>query len=353
MKLTSARCVAGLEADLPRGRRAAAALRAVLRPLGRVEDHDVAHAGVAEARADAVDQHALADLERRHHRLRRDPVRLDEERLDAERETERDRDDQHQLQQGAGRGRAGLVPGHAYFASSSDAAASVASASSTAAGSAGSAASGAAASVASTSSTSTSDVRRLGERLLVDGVARHLAVRRRRDLGRGIVQQTRLDALLGPGVAALADAGALADPAAQVVELCAPHVTAGRDLDPLDLRRVHGERALHADAEGLLADREGLAHALALALDDHALEHLGPAARALDDLEVDADAIARLELGDAAQLGALESVDDRAHGKENRRRRDSVARRIRIASRRRRDGATARGAIRGSARGGR
>src|SRR5688572_16650959 len=99
------------------------------------------------------------------------------------------------------------------------------------------------------------DVGRVGERLLVDGVARHLAVRRRRDLGRGIVQQTSLDALLRPGVAALADAGALADPAAQVVELRAPHVAAGGDLDPLDLRRVHRERTLHADAEGLLADR--------------------------------------------------------------------------------------------------
>ena len=118
----------------------------------------------------------------------------------------------------------------------------------------------------------------------------------------------------GPGVAALADAGALADPAAQVVELRAPDVAAGGDLDLLDLRRVHGERALDADAEGLLADREGLAHALALALDDHALEDLRAAARALDDLEVDLDAVPGLEAGDAAQLRALEGVDDGAHG---------------------------------------
>jgi hypothetical protein len=81
---------------------------------------------------------------------------------------------------------------------------------------------------------------------------------------------------------------------------------------------VHGERALHADAEGLLADGERLADALALALDDDALEDLRPAARALDDLEVDLDAVPGLEPGDAAQLRALEAVDDGAHGKKNR-----------------------------------
>ena len=97
----------------------------------------------------------------------------------------------------------------------------------------------------------------------------------------------------GPGVAALADAGALADATAQVVELRAPDVAAGGDLDLLDLRRVERERALDADAEGLLADREGLAHPLALALDHDALEDLRTAARALDDLEVDLDAVTR------------------------------------------------------------
>ena len=64
------------------------------------------------------------------------------------------------------------------------------------------------------------------------------------------------------GVLALADAGAAADAAAQVVELRAPDVAAAGHLDPLDLGRVHGERALDADAERLLADGEGLARAL-------------------------------------------------------------------------------------------
>ena len=156
----------------------------------------------------------------------------------------------------------------------------------------------------------------LGERLLVDGLARHLGVLCRGGLGRGIVEQTALDDLLRAGVAALADAGALADTAAQVVELGAADVTAGGDLDALDLRRVHGERPLYADAEGLLADREGLAHPLALALDDDALEDLRTATRALDDLEVDLHAVTRLEAGNTAQLCALEAVDYGAHGRK-------------------------------------
>ena len=154
------------------------------------------------------------------------------------------------------------------------------------------------------------------QRLRVDGLAGDLIVLRRSGRSGGVVQQTGLDDLLRAHVAALADAGALADPAAQVVELRAAHVTAGGDLDALDLRRVHGERPLHADAEGLLADREGLAHPLALALDDDALEDLRAATRALDDLEVDLDAVAGLEPGDAAQLRALEAVDDGAHGEK-------------------------------------
>src|SRR5215207_876451 len=47
-----------------------------------------------------------------------------------------------------------------------------------------------------------------------------------------------------------------------------------------------------------------------------ALEDLRAAARALDDLEVDLDAVTCGEPGDAAQLGALEAVDDGAHGEK-------------------------------------
>src|SRR5215210_5105214 len=155
---------------------------------------------------------------------------------------------------------------------------------------------------------------RLLERLRVDGLARHLGVRSGRFGRRGIVQEAGLDDLLRLArVATLAHTRALADAAAQVVELGAAHVAAGGDLDALDLRRVQRERALDAHAEGLLAHGERLADTFALALDDDALEDLGSTARALDHLEVDADAVARLELGDAPQLLALEAVDDGAH----------------------------------------
>src|SRR5213075_2559062 len=131
---------------------------------------------------------------------------------------------------------------------------------------------------------------------LAELVDRALAQRRLGlELRDGVVQQPRLDALLRAGVTTLAHAGALADALAQVVQLRAPDVAARGDLDALDLRRVHRERALHADAEGLLADGERLARAVALALDHDALEDLGPAARALDDLEVDLHPVAGLE----------------------------------------------------------
>src|SRR5215207_605243 len=166
----------------------------------------------------------------------------------------------------------------------------------------------------------------LGERLLVDGVTGYLVVGGRGRLHGGIVQETRLDGLLRPGVATLAHASALAYTAAQVVQLGSPHVAASGDLDALDLGRVQGERALDTDAEGLLADGEGLAHPLALALEDDALEDLRTAARTLDHLEVDADPVAGLKSGHPAELRALEVVDDGAHSEEKPREpREAVA----------------------------
>ena len=124
----------------------------------------------------------------------------------------------------------------------------------------------------------------------------------------------RRDQLLVDAPAPLGDAGRLADPAAQVVELGPAHVAAGGDLEFLDLRRVQRERPLDADAEGLLADGEGLTRARALALEDDSLEDLGAAAVALDHLEVDAHAIARVEGGKALpQLAPLDAVDHAAH----------------------------------------
>jgi hypothetical protein len=68
---------------------------------------------------------------------------------------------------------------------------------------------------------------------------------------------------------------------------------------------VERERPLDTDAERLLADRERLTHARALALDDDALEDLDAAALSLDHLEVDANRVAGLELGQVRPQLAL------------------------------------------------
>ena len=88
------------------------------------------------------------------------------------------------------------------------------------------------------------------------------------------------------------------------------------------MRSIFGEctreGALDTDPERLLADREGLARAVALALDHDALEDLHAAASALDHLEMHLHAIARREVGNAAQLRALDGFDDAAHAGEGR-----------------------------------
>ena len=95
--------------------RLALAADVVVGPPRRLEHHHVATLRVAEPQAHAVHQHALAHREGRHHRLARDPEGLDEERLDAERQSERDGDDRDQLDERAGRrlflGASHLEPG--------------------------------------------------------------------------------------------------------------------------------------------------------------------------------------------------------------------------------------------------
>ena len=109
----------------------------------------------------------------------------------------------------------------------------------------------------------------------------------------------------------LAPPGLLAHAVAQVVELGAADVTLEGALDLLDLRRVERERALHAHPEALLAHREGLAGGRALALDHSALEHLHPAALALDDLEMHAHGVARTEVWVVvAELHPLQCLDN-------------------------------------------
>src|SRR5437763_1137698 len=87
-----------------------------------------------------------------------------------------------------------------------------------------------------------------------------------------------------------------ADLPTQVVQLGAVHVPDRRDVDLVDLGRVQGERPLHADSEGLLADGERLAGAGALPLQHDPLEDLNSLPLALDHLEVDAHGGRRPEL---------------------------------------------------------
>jgi hypothetical protein len=83
---------------------------------------------------------------------------------------------------------------------------------------------------------------------------------------------------------------------------------------------VHRERPLHADAERLLPDGEGLTHARALALDDDALEDLDARALALDHAEVDTSRVAGLELREiGTQLPLLDELDGVRHERTARR----------------------------------
>ena len=223
---------------------------------------------VAEALSDAVDEHALADLERRHHRLARDPVGLDRRTPGSpSARPSATATISDQLEQRAPGGllvAGGLVGLRGLLTPCRRRAPSPAAAASAVGSAAASAGASASASAAS-----------LGLGVGVGAVLGRSRRLRRASSPRGptstsasaasasaaislAVEQARLDELLGADVAALADARPLADAIAQVVELGAPHVTAGGDLDLLDLRRVDRERALDADAERLLAHREGL-----------------------------------------------------------------------------------------------
>jgi hypothetical protein len=133
------------------------------------------------------------------------------------------------------------------------------------------------------------------------------------------VQQPGVDGLLGTGVAALADAGALADALAQVVELGAPDVTAGGDVDLLDLGRVQRERRSTPTPKDCLRTVKVSRTPWPWRLITTPSKTWVRRACPLDDLEVDTDAVAGGELRDAAQLCALEAVDHGAHGKEKAR----------------------------------
>src|SRR5262249_7192796 len=129
--------------------------------------------------------------------------------------------------------------------------------------------------------------------------------RGRRRLGRGRGSRRRRLFL---------DAGGSAGALAEVVELGATDGAAGDDLEAVDARAVHRERALDADAGGRLPHRERLAMGAAAPLDDGALEDLDALLVALDDADVDPNRVARLEGGYVrAKLLGLDPVDG-VHG---------------------------------------
>ena len=250
--------------------------------------------------------------ERGQHRAARDPVGLDEERLDRERERERGRHHHHELDQ-----RARASDFFAFVTPSVRRRVPPSAAGPASCGAVGGTDSSDSAALDSSAPASAciSAARRVGldvnarlrPRRLLDSLLGLLA-------GIGRMQQLALDRHLGAGVAALAHAGTLADATAQVVQLGPADVAASRYLDPLDLRRVKRKRSLDPDAERLLADRERLAGPVTLALDDDPFEHLGPPPRSLDHLEVDAKPVTGVERRYSAELGALQAVDHGAHG---------------------------------------
>jgi len=97
-------------------------------------------------------------------------------------------------------------------------------------------------------------------------------------------------------VALLFDLCLLAAKIAQVVQLGAANESTRNDLNVVDYWGVNGEGTLNTHLEAHLADREGLANAVARTTDDNALEHLNTRTRTFDDVYVNLDVIAGTEV---------------------------------------------------------
>ncbi len=63
---------------------------------------------------------------------------------------------------------------------------------------------------------------------------------------------------------------------------------------------MQGECAFHTNPVGNFPHREGFGNAASPPLDDDAFEHLNPFALTFDHLDVHADGVTRLEIGDIA-----------------------------------------------------
>src|SRR5262249_38395072 len=98
------------------------------------------------------------------------------------------------------------------------------------------------------------------------------------------------------GILALDDARRLAAPAAQIIELGAPHLAATDDLDRIDHWRIQRKHPLDAFAVRNLSYSKVLVDAGAGPADAHAFIGLHAGALAFDDLDIDDERVARLEV---------------------------------------------------------
>ena len=113
------------------------------------------------------------------------------------------------------------------------------------------------------------------------------------------------------GYDALLNLSGLTGPLAEVVELGAAHNTMAHNFDPAYTGTVVRESPLDTDTVADAANGETLADAAALHLDNDALEVLEPLAVAFNDLDVYANGIADLELGEVcSELLFFELSDD-------------------------------------------
>ena len=113
---------------------------------------------------------------------------------------------------------------------------------------------------------------------------------------------------------ALLDLSGLTNAITDVIELRTTDDAMTDYLDTTDGGAVIREGTLNADAVAHTTDGEGLADAAALHLDNDTLEILKTLTGTFDDLNVNADGVADLELGEiCAELLFFEFLNDVCH----------------------------------------
>src|SRR5262249_20938505 len=114
----------------------------------------------------------------------------------------------------------------------------------------------------------------------------------------GLLLRCGLDSLGPAGALRLGNARLLAAQSAQIIELGAANFAAAHDFDRVDHRRIERKHALHALTIRDFADGEVLVQPAARAADAYAFVGLHAALVAFDNLHVDENGVARLEIRD-------------------------------------------------------